>query len=203
MIDRAKKNAERLKGFGDGSGPQAGPANAIAPSTTASNAPQADSETSNAVDSKPPALPANETQVPDAPETRDVRTEKKAVRKRVITPLGEHHRASKSLVDSGAEIIGLLSVLNRPEDLVEIESRLTTAISKFQEIVMRFGKLPELKPEDKSQIGADYGEAVRLLETRLNEERKRILTLPDVAKGIGPELDALSDLISKLKDRHF
>lgn len=203
MIDRAKKNAESLTAFGDGSGPPSRTGNASVPSTTASNEPRAESGISNSGESPAPAVAADEMPEAKSIETRPAKSEKKAARKRVITPLGEHHRASKSLVDTGSEITGLLSVLNRPEDLEETESRLKSLFGQFEEIVTRFGKLPELKPEDKAQIVADYGEAVRLVETRLGEERKRILGLPDVAKEIGQELDALTDSISKLKDRHF
>gem|GEM_PF-5137113 len=203
MIDRAKKNAESLTAFGDGSVPRSRPGNAIVPSTTASNTPQVGPGLSNLEDSQAPAVAADEMPEPKADEARPAKSEKKAARKRVITPLGEHHRASKSLVDTGAEINGILSILKQPKDLESYESRLKAGIGNFEEIVTRFGKLPELKPEERAEIAADYGEAVRLVETRLGEERKRILALPELAKAIGPALDALTESISKLKDRHF
>lgn len=203
MIDRAKKNAESLTAFGDSSGPPSRPGKASVPSKSASNTPREDSAISNSGDSPAPAVAADEMPEPKADETRPAKTEKKAARKRVITPLGEHHRASKALVDTGSEIAGLLTALNRPEDLEEAGSRLKSLFDQFDEIVMRFGKLPELNPEEKSLIVADYGEAVRLVITRVGEERKRIRELPEVANAIGPDLDALAESLSKLKDRHF
>lgn len=203
MIDRAKKNAESLTAFGDGSVPRSAPGKESVPSTTVSNAPQVGAGLSNARDSQAPAVAADEMPEPKEDDTRPANSDKKAARKRVITPLGEHHRASKSLVDTVAEINGILSILKQPEDLEKYESRLKAVTDNFEEIVTRFGKLPELKPEERAEIAADYGEAVQLVITRLGEERKRIRELTGIENAIGAELDEITDSISKLKVRHY